>query len=110
MDKTEAMLNSLRERYLDILSEQLVKVELEIVNAYHRLGERESDMIVKSSIVSVLDEMMSVNALVSALKHGGEAKSIILINSSGRAVDLLSVKELKENEIFNQILDNHNLK
>ena len=120
MDGIELMVNGLRERYLDILNNQVRLVEAQMIEAHNSLGEKDSDMITKLSIAETIDEMLSVNALISALKHGGKARSIILINSFGQAVDLLNfegingtetnIKELNENQLFDQILDNHTLK
>lgn len=120
MDKIKSMVNGLRERYLDILDNQVRLVEAEMIKAHNAIGEKDSDLITKTAIAQTIDEMLSVNALISALKHGGQAKSIIIINSMGQAVDLLNfegingtetnIKELNENELFNQVLDNHTLK
>lgn len=120
MDKIKSMVNGLRERYLDILNNQVRLVEAEMIKAHDALGEKESDKITKLLIAETIDEMLSVNALVSALKHGGKARSIIIINSMGQAVDLLNfegingtetnIKELNEDQLFNQVLDNHTLK
>jgi molecular chaperone GrpE (heat shock protein) len=120
MDKIEEMTNRLRSTYLDILNDQVKRVEAEMIKAHNSLGEKDSDTITKLSIAETINEMLSVNALISALRHGGKAKSIILINSFGQAVDLLNfgglneietnIKELNENQLFDQILDNHTLK
>jgi hypothetical protein len=120
MDTIEAMLNTVRGKYLDVLNDHIRIVEAEMIKAFELLGEKDSDKIVKLSIAETIDEMLSVNALISALKHGGKARSIILINSFGQAIDLLNfgginetevnVKELNESELFNQVLDNHTLK
>lgn len=120
MDGIKLMVNGLRERYLDILGNQVRLVEAEMIKAHNLLGEKDSDLITKASIAETIDEMLSVNALISALKYGGKARSIILINSFGQAVDLLNfegingtetnIKELNENQLFDQILDNHTLK
>ena len=60
----------------------------------------------KEIAVKTLNELTPLCALQSAIKNFGCPKSLVFISESGQAIDLLEVKELDENEIFNQVLDN----
>lgn len=96
-----------REIFLNVLGEAISNVELDVVKAIQKMGTSETEMLTKTAMALILEEMLAANALVSALKYGGKAKSIVLINSFGQGIDLLNVHELKENELINQYLDNY---
>ena len=52
------------------------------------------------------DDMMVISAVTNSIKIFGGPKSLIFITEGGQAIDLINIKGLKENEIFDQILDN----
>lgn len=56
--------------------------------------------------LDVLNQLMPLTSLMSAIKLFGHPKSLVFINQDGQAIDLLEIKELDQNEMFNQILDN----
>jgi len=112
-----------REIFFNILNQAITSVELDMVRVMNS-GESDSEMLTKAGIALMIEEMLSVNALVSALKVGGRAKSIVLINSFGQAIDLLNIHDVKpddinlndadikinemnENDLINNFLDNY---
>lgn len=101
------LMNKCRDEYFRILWEKVKAVEVQFIQECGALSDTPENKLIQAAMRHTLSEMLSVNALLSALRYGGPAKSIMLLNSYGQAIDLLSAKELTENEMFNQILDNH---
>lgn len=101
------LMNKYRDEYFRILWEKVKAVEVQFIQECGALSDTPENKLIQAAMRYTLSEMLTVNALLSALRYGGPAKSIMLLNSYGQAIDLLSAKELTENEMFNQILDNH---
>jgi hypothetical protein len=106
-EKLKNATQKLRQTYLNILGEQIANVELEMVKTIRSMGNSDSELLTKTAMALILEEMLAANALVSALKYGGAAKSIVLISSKGQAFNLLNVQELDENSLINECLDNY---
>lgn len=68
--------------------------------------ENETEDFKKEIALKTLNELMPAASLLGAIKAFGTPKSLVFISESGRAIDLLEIKELDENETFNQVLDN----
>jgi hypothetical protein len=77
-----------------------------IARSVKEKSESESDEIIKQAVIKTINQLMPVPSLIAALKNFGLPKSLIFITASGVAIDLLQTKELKENDLFNQVLDN----
>jgi hypothetical protein len=66
----------------------------------------EMDEFKRSVALDVINQLILLTPVMSAIKTFGEPKSLVFINHDGQAIDLLNQKELDENETFNQVLDN----
>jgi len=66
----------------------------------------EMDEFKRSVALGVINQLILLAPVMSAIKTFGEPKSLVFINQDGQAIDLLNQKELDENETFNQVLDN----
>ena len=96
---------NIRERCFNILNEGIS----DMINLMERLEETPDDemsFIRKEVHEQLADDLMSLCALTSALKMFGRPKSLMLIIQSGQAIDLLKIQDLKEDEAFNQMIDN----
>lgn len=79
---------------------------------YHaNIGKKESikdqtEDFKREVAINVLNELMPLYPLLTSLEKFGLPKSLIFITETGLAIDLLEVKGIDQNEVFNQVLDN----
>lgn len=102
----EQIIKKLNESQIKIVQAGMNSLLQSIARSVKEKSESESDEIIKQAVIKTINQLMPVPALIAALKNFGLPKSLIFITASGVAIDLLQTKELKENDLFNQVLDN----
>ncbi|HPE74690.1 MAG TPA: hypothetical protein PLC80_01300 [Draconibacterium sp.] len=99
--------NSLREMWMNLFHETIKNLLVALVNKYIDVPvKNEVETLNKETALKTLNELMPLVPLLGALKNFGIPKSLLFISENGQAIDLLEVKQLDENQIFNQVLDN----
>ena len=103
--KNETQKAELRKHYLNIVHESIVLT----ANVAKKMSELSgSDEVKKEVLSEMYNEINIVSNVLSAIKLFGVPSSLIAVLSDGCAIDLLSRKDLKDEEAFNQLLDNLN--
>lgn len=97
-----------RARWMKIFQETINNLLNTFVTQYfpETPGKDEMNELKRSVALDVINQLILLVPVMSAIKTFGEPKSLVFINQNGQAIDLLSQKELDENETFNQVLDN----
>jgi len=97
----------LREMWMNLFHETIKNLLVALVNKYIDVPvKNEVETLNKETALKTLNELMPLVPLLGALKNFGIPKSLLFISENGQAIDLLEVKQLDENQIFNQVLDN----
>lgn len=97
--------------YSSLLRESLMKTSEQVIVNLLRIMvkthiENEKEEFKKLIAVKILNELFPLITLQIAIKQFGRPTSLLFINEAGQTIDLLNVKELNQDETFNQILDN----
>lgn len=93
----------LRKKYLDIIHEGIL---MNAQVAKKMAGFSGTDELQKEVLSEMYEEINIVSNVLSAIKLFGVPASLIAVLTDGCAVDLLSRKDLKDEDAFNQLLDN----
>lgn len=99
--------NFFREMWMNLFQKTIKNLLIVLVNKYIDIPiSNETENYCKGIALNTLNELMPLVTLLSTIKNFGIPKSLVFITETGQAIDLLEVKEIDQNEMFNQILDN----
>lgn len=96
-----------RDMWMNLFQETIKNLLLVLVQKHIDIpAKSELDNFNKEVAVKTLNELMPLVPLLATVRNFGIPKSLVFISESGQAIDLLEVKEIDQNEMFNQVLDN----
>lgn len=95
-----------REITFRVLLHQIMEIMKIQVAALKLLPDNETANLQKQETAQLANELLPVYTLASSIHKHGLPKSLIFINESGIAIDLLDAKELDQEAAFDELLDN----
>ena len=97
-----------RESYFKILLGAINGIIKTPVANLEKLSVPDDEMTIfqRQATADLVNEMISVYTLASAIYKHGLPKSLIFINQDGMAIDLLKIKDLNQESAFDELLDN----
>lgn len=105
--KIEVIVQNYRNMVVDNIRLSLISLQSQLIKSSKKLEYiGPSTAVIKEMAVGLSDSIGPVERLLEQIKTGNTTKALILIDSEGKAIDLLSGEALTNQEALSQILEN----
>ncbi|OFX60704.1 MAG: hypothetical protein A2066_08085 [Bacteroidetes bacterium GWB2_41_8] len=98
--------DSFREKHFKVLIDAIFQLADALISNKKVQSSSKLEEFKIQLTYELITEIAPIYILMTKIKEHGLPKSLVLINKSGEAIDLLEVKELTQEAAFNELLDN----